>query len=339
MTSPSSNSSCSTPSFPVNTNNNSNSVGHQNIVTITRCAPPSNQDAVNSYLNKIPQSTTIIPSNNPNQFYKDLSLPSSLSIYPRNANSNIRTNGIPASPTRASPQSAQAKHPGLSPASPLTSILPGVLQQQIEQIFSKQNFNSIDTEILKEALLSRLTGNATETHRYQIPESQNSHPNQQQSNYRNKSVITSRASMDVIDLSPSSTPRSAIQAVAAANAAAQQQAAKRNINGQYMNGQSNRSVLQNSSNSSASSSSTTTRSMQQHYSDLNGHYIPYKVQRIQIENTTVNCVNMTSYSHNSQAELLMPISELRDAFYPSLNLDVCRRVMVALEISMYKGNK
>jgi hypothetical protein len=300
---------------------------------------------MNSYLNKIPQSTTITPSSNASQFYKDLSLPSSLSIYPKtvvDANRNVipssAASPIIASPTRASPQSSHAKQPApRSPASPMQHLLPAAIQQQFDELFNSQNFNLNGvSEILKETLLSSLAnGQHYQSQRNQsLPNSPLTTHHQQHQNARNKSVITSRATMDVIDLSPSSTPRSSIQSTVSAAA---QQAAKRNMNGQYMNGQSTRSVLQQSP-SSSSASSVSTRAMQQQQSyDLN--YMPYKVQRIPIENTMVNCVNMASYVHNMQHDLLMPISELRDCFYPSANLDVCRRVMMALDINLFKGNK
>lgn len=164
---------------------------------------------------------------------------------------------------------------------------------------------------------------------------------------RNKSVITSRATMDVIDLSPSSTPRSSMSAAAAA--AAIQASSKRNLNGQYMNG-SQSSRMQQSSSGSSSSSTRSMQQQQQHLQDPNGRMLPmpdmsaingpygvaYKVQKTLIDSSMVNCINMSPYAHS---ELLIPLSELRETFYPSVSLEICKRVMSALEIQLFKGNK
>jgi hypothetical protein len=37
--------------------------------------------------------------------------------------------------------------------------------------------------------------------------------------------------------------------------------------------------------------------------------------------------------------MVIPLSELRDQFYPNANLDVCKRVMQALDINLYSGTK
>ncbi|CAO1436160.1 unnamed protein product [Diamesa serratosioi] len=261
------------------------------------------------------------------------------------------TSPVTASPTRASPQSLYAKQPSISPASPMHNLLPAVLQQQIDELLLKQNYNMnglSNQDILKGTLLSTYA-NYTKAQQQQLQQhliaSAQRSNNSQSYPIRNKSVITSRATMDVIDLSPSSTPRSSMSAAAAA---AIQASSKRNLNGQYMNGNQSSRMQQSSSGSSGSS----TRSMQQqqHLQDPNGRMLPmpdmsalngpygvaYKVQKTLIETSMVNCINMSPYAHS---ELLIPLSELRDTFYPSVSLDICKRVMNALEIVLYKGNK
>lgn len=342
-------------------------------MTITRCptsatASASNNSGNSNYLTRIPASTTITPTavaNATAQYYKDMSLPSSLSIYPKNGGNGAGINPrsiihsssaspVTASPTRASPQSLYAKQPSISPASPMHNLLPAVLQQQIDELLLKQNYNInglTNQDILKGTLLSTYASytkaQQQQLQQHLIASAQRSN-NSQSYPIRNKSVITSRATMDVIDLSPSSTPRSSMSAAAAA---AIQASSKRNLNGQYLNGNQSSRMQQSSSGSSSSS----TRSMQQqqqqqHLQDPNGRMLPmpdmsalngpygvaYKVQKTLIETSMVNCINMSPYAHS---ELLIPLSELRDTFYPSVSLDICKRVMNALEIVLYKGNK
>lgn len=112
-----------------------------------------------------------------------------------------------------------------------------------------------------------------------------------------------------------------------AQAAAAANASKRAHNGTYMNG-----------------SSSTTRSMMQMQNSLaaaagiNGYgSSPYKIEKTYIENQMVHCINMIPYSPNS--DMIIPLSELRDKFYPNANLDICKRVMQALDINLYSGTK
>lgn len=209
------------------------------------------------------------------------------------------------------------------------------------------NFNSLATpELLKETLLTynslyakaqqqqnaaAMAGNqslsATNTQSYPV---------------RNKSVITtSRASaMDVIDLSASNspTPSRSMSAVALQIQQAQVASAanKRANNGQYLNGNQSSRTMQ-------SSTSASTRLQQQMHMQnsltgmTNGYGAAYKIEKSFIENQMVHCINMIPYSPNS--DMIIPLSELRDQFYPNANLDVCKRVMQALDINLYSGTK
>jgi hypothetical protein len=371
-----------------NLNNNNNNSG--NVVTITRCPSNSNNSASNnnsnnnssynsssqnpaSYLNRIPASTTITPT----QYYnsKDSSLSSSLSIYPKNSQTNNARNIIQssnispviASPTRASPQAGYAKQPSISPAA-ASQIhnLPAVLQQQLNELFLKQNLN--DPDLLKETLMqytmyAKQQQQLNNSSNNNIAGSQSSSTSQQSqsllsststsSSYnnnnnnhhhpplRNKSVITtSRASaMDVIDLSSNSpTPSRSMSTVAALQlqqAQLQQQASsanKRAHNGSsYMNGNS-----QSSTRSMQSTASSRLQQMQMQ--SMNGYSsTPYKIEKSFIDNQMVHCINMIPYS--PQSDMIIPLSELRDQFYPNANLDICKRVMQALEINLYSGTK
>ncbi|XP_070503246.1 myb-like protein P isoform X2 [Chironomus tepperi] len=386
-----SNTSSSSTSYPYPASNSSLSSNkyensNNNVVTITRC--PSNTTSNNnnhstssnsssqnpaSYLNRIPASTTITPTqylnnnnnntsvgnsssnNNNNSNSKDHSLPSSLSIYPKNSqNGNarniIQSNVSPviASPTRASPAAGFAKQPSISPASQIQN-LPVVLQQQLNELFLKQNFS--DPEVLKETFMqyTNLYSNMkTQQQNPNIAGSQSSHLDQVQQQLqnlsyplRNKSVITtSRSSpLDVIDLSSNSpTPRSmsvaALQLQQVQQAAAASAANKRAHNGTYMNGNSS------STRSMQSSASSRLQQMQMQSSlaGMNGYgSSPYKIEKSFIDNQMVHCINMIPYSPNS--DMIIPLSELRDQFYPSANLDICKRVMQALDINLYSGTK
>jgi hypothetical protein len=320
-------------------------------VTITRCPTSNTSNQNSSYLNRIPASTTITPT----QFYnnKDHSLPSSLSIYPKNSQSGnarniIQSNISPviASPTRASPQAGFAKQPSISPASQMHN-LPAVLQQQLDELFIKQNFNGItNPELLKETLLqySNIYAKAQQQHSVAAgtqSKSQNL-SSSSSSSYplRNKSVITtSRASaLDVIDLSSNSpTPSRSMSTVAALQIQQAQAAAsaanKRAHNGGYMNGN------QSTTRSMQSAASTRLQQMQmQNLAGMNGYGTsPYKIEKSYIDNQMVHCINMIPYSPNS--DMIIPLSELRDQFYPNANLDICKRVMQALEINLYSGTK
>lgn len=327
-----------------NVNNSSNSKSNSNsVVTITRC-PPSNtsnssysNSSSSNYLTRIPSSTTITPT----QYYnnKDNSLTSSLSAYPKNAQSvtgrNIIQSSVSpviASPTRASPQAGYAKQPSASPASPMHSLFPDAIQQQLNELLKTNNLSQ-HPDLLKETLsrysslwAHQAAGNQS------LSQSSSSYP------MRNKSVITtSRESpMDVIDLSsnsptPSRSGMSAVQqalelqhaSMAAANN-------KRAYNGQYINGNQSRSMQ-------SSSSSSSSRLAQQ--MDLNGYGMSaYKVEKSYIEQHPVSVVK-TLIVGSSTPESVMPLSELRDQFYPNASLDMCKRVMEALAITLIPGNR
>lgn len=78
--------------------------------------------------------------------------------------------------------------------------------------------------------------------------------------------------------------------------------------------------------------------MQNSLAGLNGYGAPaYKIEKSFIENQMVHCINMIPYSPNS--DMIIPLSEMRDQFYPNANLDVCKRVMQALDINLYSGTK
>lgn len=64
-------------------------------------------------------------------------------------------------------------------------------------------------------------------------------------------------------------------------------------------------------------------------------YKPYEVVKKPIENKTIYCINKTPYRNN---DYLMTIQDLKDVFFPYISLDVCRRVLNALEISLFVGN-
>lgn len=328
-----------------NINSNINSSNSSNIVTITRCPPtPLQNQNQTSYLNRIPASTTITPT----QYYnKDTSVPSAMSIYPKNTQSiNARsiinsTSASPviASPTRASPQAGYAKQPSISPASPMNNLLPAVIQQQLDELLLKQNFNFNNVpnpDLLKETLLNY-------TNLYAKAQQQVAGNVHIQSNnptsypVRNKSVITATSrAMDVIDLSASNSPTQrssmSVTALQQAQAAAVAAASKRSHNGQYMNGS------QTSTRSLQSSSSTANTRAQNTLSALNGaSFYPFKVEKSFIESQMVHCINAIAYSPNS--DMWIPLSELRDQFYPNVSLDVCKRVMQALEINLFSGSK
>lgn len=309
-------------------------------MTITRC-PTSTAQSSSTFLTRIPASTTITPA----QFYssKDSSLSSALSIYPKSTQANntarsiIQSSVSPviASPTRASPQAGYAKQP----ASPM-QINPAVLQQQFDELLLKRNLSGIAPEVLKETLRTYNSMYAKVAQQHSMAGNPQTLP--QSFPVRNKSVITtSRASaMDVIDLSASNSPTpsrsmSAVAALQLQQAQAASTANKRAHNGQYMNGsQSTRSMQ------SAASSSASTRLQQQMQmaAGMNGYGVSaYKIEKSFIENQMVHCINIIPYQPNS--DMAIPLSELRDQFYPNANLDVCKRVMQALEINLYSGTK
>lgn len=306
-------------------------------MTITRC-PSSTASSSSTFLTRIPASTTITPA----QFYssKDSSLPSSLSIYPKSsqasnaARSIIQSSVSPviASPTRASPQAGYAKQP----ASPMP-ITPAIL----DELLLNKNFSGLAPEVLKETLRTYNSMYAKVAQQHLMAGNSQSHS--QSFPVRNKSVITtSRASaMDVIDLSASNspTPSRSMSAVAALQLQQQAQAAstanKRAHNGQYMNGNQSTRSMQSSSSTSAS---TRLQQQMQMAAGMNGYGVSaYKIEKSFIENQMVHCINIIPYQPNS--DMVIPLSELRDQFYPNANLDVCKRVMQALDINLYSGTK
>lgn len=330
-------------------NSSSNSKSNSNVVTITRCpttaSTGSNAQGGSSFLTRIPASTTITPT----QYYngKDSSLSSALSIYPKNSQSaNTRSiiqssvSPVIASPTRASPQAGYAKQPSISPASSMH--IPAVIQQQIDELLLKQNFGGLaNPELLKETILTYNSMYAKAQQQNALAGNQSLSSPNNHSSYpiRNKSVITtSRASaMDVIDLSASNSPTSSrsMSAVAALQLQQAQTASaanKRAQNGQYLNGNQSSRSMQSSSSSSAS-----TRLQQQQMEMQNLYTNAYKIEKTFIENQMVHCINMIPYSPNS--DMIIPLSEMRDQFYPNANLDVCKRVMQALDINLYSGTK
>ncbi|XP_049290943.1 uncharacterized protein LOC125767949 isoform X2 [Anopheles funestus] len=64
-------------------------------------------------------------------------------------------------------------------------------------------------------------------------------------------------------------------------------------------------------------------------------YKPYEVVKKPVENKIIYCVNKTPYRNT---EYLMTIFDLKDVFFPYISLDVCRRVLSALDISLFVGN-
>lgn len=250
-----------------------------------------------------------------------------------------------ASPTRASPQAGYAKQPSISPAAPMH--IPALVQQQLDELLLKQGFNGLPSpELLKETLLTynSMFAKAQQQNAASMAGNQSlSSPNNQSYPIRNKSVITtSRASaMDVIDLSASNSPTprsmSAVTALQLQQAQAASVANKRAHNGQYLNGNQQQS---RSLQSSSSASSRLQQQMQIHnsLSGINGYgSSAYKIEKSYIENQMVHCINMIPYSPNS--DMIIPLSELRDQFYPNAGLDVCKRVMQALDINLYSGTK
>lgn len=64
-------------------------------------------------------------------------------------------------------------------------------------------------------------------------------------------------------------------------------------------------------------------------------YKPYEVVKKPIENKTIYCINKTPYRNT---EYLMTIQDLKDVFFPYISLEVCRRVLNALDINLFIGN-
>ncbi|EAT43633.1 AAEL004946-PA, partial [Aedes aegypti] len=64
-------------------------------------------------------------------------------------------------------------------------------------------------------------------------------------------------------------------------------------------------------------------------------YKPYEVVKKPIENKTIYCINKTPYRNT---DYLMTIQDLKDVFFPYISLEVCRRVLNALDINLFVGN-
>uniref|UniRef100_A0A182QKS0 Uncharacterized protein n=1 Tax=Anopheles farauti TaxID=69004 RepID=A0A182QKS0_9DIPT len=59
------------------------------------------------------------------------------------------------------------------------------------------------------------------------------------------------------------------------------------------------------------------------------------LNRADVESKTIYCVNKTPYRNT---EYLMTIFDLKDVFFPYISLEVCRRVLTALDIKLFIGN-
>lgn len=63
---------------------------------------------------------------------------------------------------------------------------------------------------------------------------------------------------------------------------------------------------------------------------------PYKVQKVYVESHLVPCINMKAYNDSEQ---LMTLTDFQKYFYPNIALDQCKRLMEALGVELYKGNR
>lgn len=70
-------------------------------------------------------------------------------------------------------------------------------------------------------------------------------------------------------------------------------------------------------------------------------YPAYKVQKVMIDNQMIFGINMNAYSYSeSRSDLLITITDLKDIFFPQTQtLDCCKKVLGALDIQLYKGNR
>lgn len=65
--------------------------------------------------------------------------------------------------------------------------------------------------------------------------------------------------------------------------------------------------------------------------------VPYKVQKVFVfEDTLVPCINMKAYN---DSEPLMTLTDFRECFFPSVPWNHCKRLIEALGVEMYKGNR
>lgn len=67
-----------------------------------------------------------------------------------------------------------------------------------------------------------------------------------------------------------------------------------------------------------------------------GGHVPYKVQRVLIDNVMVPCINMHS-SHYT--DYLITLPDLNEYFFPGISLETCKRVLEVLGVKLYKGNR
>uniref|UniRef100_A0A1I8PRA9 Uncharacterized protein n=2 Tax=Stomoxys calcitrans TaxID=35570 RepID=A0A1I8PRA9_STOCA len=63
---------------------------------------------------------------------------------------------------------------------------------------------------------------------------------------------------------------------------------------------------------------------------------PYKVQKVYVESHLVPCINMKAYNDSEQ---LMTLTDFQKYFFPSVPLDQCKRLIEALGVELYKGNR
>ncbi|XP_055856248.1 uncharacterized protein LOC129919406 isoform X1 [Episyrphus balteatus] len=68
----------------------------------------------------------------------------------------------------------------------------------------------------------------------------------------------------------------------------------------------------------------------------NVHIPPYKVQKVYVDNQTVPCINMQAYTDSDQ---LMTLTDFRESFFPNVPLEHCKRLIEALGVELYKGNR
>lgn len=241
-------------------------------------------------------------------------------MYPQTPNSSMATISI-GSPTRASPKGAQAKQP------------PGLIPVSNNIGKSHVGYITKEVELLRESSMNLASANA-----HALAQLSHNAIQNQFDTLRQKSVITSRSSMDVIDLS--SPPRSQMAAVA-------YQQPGRSVNMLNSRNTSTDSGLTQVSHRGSSIQQQQAKTNEKYqvipqpnannFSPSYASYQAYKVQKAVLENTTVSCININAYSYN---DLLITITDLKDLFFPHMpSLDSCKRILAALDIQLYKGNR
>ncbi|XP_011293574.1 polyglutamine-repeat protein pqn-41 [Musca domestica] len=63
---------------------------------------------------------------------------------------------------------------------------------------------------------------------------------------------------------------------------------------------------------------------------------PYKVQKVNVEIALVPCINMKAYNDSEQ---LMTLTDFHNYLFPTVPLDQCKRLIEALGVELYKGNR